>query len=228
MEKIVAALKDKALLKQRLYRTTLEIFNELREETFQASRYLHEQMTGTEPLVPVSFQENGEHEFRLRISGDLLIFSMHSNIMTLPPDHPTLRKPYIQENPRRAYFGQIFIYNFMNDSFRYNRQQDMGYMVARVLVNCERKFFVEGVRPLNFFHPEISDTEITPQHIRSLLEQSMQTAIETDLTSVPVQSMLVMTVGDKLAQNESRAGEKLGFQFSGRKAEGNAGINAGS
>jgi hypothetical protein len=137
--------------------------------------------------------------------------------MTLPPDHPTLRKEYIRENTKRAYFGQIFIYNFMNDSFRYNRQQDMGYMVARLLVNCERKFFIEGVRPLNFLHPEISDSEISTELLRKLLEQSMLTAIETDLTSVPVQSMLMMTVGDKLAQNESRAGEKLGFQFSGKK-----------
>jgi hypothetical protein len=217
MDKIIKALKDKALLKQKLYRTTLEIFNTLREEARMTSKVLQEGMQGTDPAVPVSFHENGELEFRLRISGDLMVFSMHSNIMTLPPDHPTLRKDYIRENTNRAYFGQIFIYNFMHDSFRYNRQQDMGYMVARLLVNCERKFFVEGVRPLNFLHPEISDSEISTDLLRQLLEQSMLTAIETDLTSVPVQSMLMMTVGDKLAQNESRAGEKLGFQFSGKK-----------
>jgi hypothetical protein len=95
----------------------------------------------------------------------------------------------------------------------------MGYMVARLLVNCERRFFIEGVRPLNFIHPEISDAEINPETLKKLLEQAMLTAIETDLTSVPVQSMLLMTVGDKLAQNESRAGEKLGFQFFGKKPE---------
>jgi hypothetical protein len=217
MDEIINALKDKALLKQKLYRTTLDIFNTLREETRTTSKLLHDGLGVTDPQVPVSFHENGELEFRLRISGDLLVFSMHSNIMTLPPDHPTLRKEYIRENTKRAYFGQIFIYNFMNDSFRYNRQQDMGYMVARLLVNCERKFFIEGVRPLNFLHPEISDSEISTELLRKLLEQSMLTAIETDLTSVPVQSMLMMTVGDKLAQNESRAGEKLGFQFSGKK-----------
>lgn len=219
MDNIVEALKEKAGLKQRLYKTTLEIFEALREETSRTSRFLHEQMAQADPLVPVSFHENGELEFRLRISGDLLVFSMHSNIMTLPPDHPTMRKEYIRENPKRAFFGQIFIYNFMYDSFRYNRQQDMGYMVARVLINCERKFFIEGVRPLNFLHPEINDVEINPDIIKSLLEKCMLTAIDTDLTSVPVQSMLLMTVGDKLAQNESRAGEKLGFQFSGKKAE---------
>jgi hypothetical protein len=219
MENIVTALKDKAVLKQKLYKTTLDIFDGLRSEAADASRFLHTKMAVTEPTVPIAFQESGELEFRLRISGDLLVFSMHSNIMTLPPDHPTLRKEYIREDPKRAYFGQIFIYNFMYDSFRYNRQQDMGYMVARLLVNCERRFFIEGVRPLNFIHPEISDAEINPETLKKLLEQAMLTAIETDLTSVPVQSMLLMTVGDKLAQNESRAGEKLGFQFFGKKPE---------
>lgn len=219
MKGIVSALQDKAVLKQKLYKTTYSIFQTLKSETQAAGRILVEQMENSDPPVPVNFQESGDLEFRLRVSGDLLIFNMHSNIMTLPPDHPALRKEYFMENHRRAYFGQIFIYNFMHDSFRYNRQQDMGYMVARLLINCEKKYFIEGVRPLNFIQPEISTEEITSELLQSLLEKTILTSIETDLTSVPVQSMLMMTVGDKVAQNEVRAGEKLGFQFSGKKLE---------
>jgi hypothetical protein len=215
MEKIIAALQEKAVLKQRMYHQTREVFEGYRKMVMGYADTLHTQMKGTTPEVPVSFHETGELEFRFRFSGDFLIFNMHSNIMALPPDHPALRTDYLREDPCKAFFGQILIYNFMHDSFKYNRQQDIGYMVARLMINCDRRFFIEGVRPLNFIQPDISTEPLTDAILHELMEKAMLVAIETDLTSVPMQSMLVMSVGDKIAQNESRAGEKLGFRFSG-------------
>jgi len=215
MEKIIEVLREKAVLKQRLYSQTFELFESYRKLAIQISDHLHTVLKDTNPIVPVAFHETGELEFRLRFSGDFLIFSMHSNIMALPPDHPALRTEYLKDDPCKAYFGQILIYNFMHDSFRYNRQQDIGYMVARLMINCDGRYFIEGVRPVNFMQPEISEQAITTEVLQELLEKSMLVAIETDLTSVPIQNMMIMSVGDKLAQNESRAGEKLGFRFSG-------------
>lgn len=215
MDKIIAALQEKAVLKQQMYHQTREVFDNYRKLVMAYADTLHTKMKGTTPEVPVSFHETGELEFRFRFSGDFLIFNMHSNIMALPPEHPALRTDYLREDPCKAFFGQILIYNFMHDSFKYNRQQDIGYMVARLMINCDRRFFIEGVRPLNFIQPDISPEPLNDAILLELLEKSMLVAVETDLTSVPMQNMLVMSVGDKIAQNESRAGEKLGFRFSG-------------
>jgi hypothetical protein len=43
-----------------------------------------------------------------------------------------------------GYFGVVNVYNFLSDSFRYNRERDLGYLVARIFLNKEGHFFVQG------------------------------------------------------------------------------------
>ena len=44
----------------------------------------------------------------------------------------------------------INIYNFLSDSFVYDRERDLGYLVARVFLNKEGHFFVQGKKQLGF------------------------------------------------------------------------------
>ena len=43
----------------------------------------------------------------------------------------------------RTYCGVINMYNFLSDSFKYNRENDLGYLIGRMFINKENTF-VEG------------------------------------------------------------------------------------
>ena len=55
---------------------------------------------------------------------------------------------YPEENPNRGFCGLIHIYNFLNDSFKYNRVHDLGYLIGRIFINHENHFMVQGKRQL--------------------------------------------------------------------------------
>ena len=54
------------------------------------------------------------------------------------------KQKYVKEDKMRSFCGVIHVYNFLNDSFKYNRLNDVGNLVARIFVNKDKHFFVEG------------------------------------------------------------------------------------
>ena len=94
-----------------------------------AKRIINELKSKAHPQdedVTLYFKNVGKHEFHLKLAGDLLIFVMHTNIITFDDEHEVLKEQYTRENSVNRYFGQVNIYNFMYDSLRYNRGQDPG------------------------------------------------------------------------------------------------------
>ena len=41
---------------------------------------------------------------------------------------------YVKEDKNRSYCGVIHLYNFLADSFKYNRLNDVGYLIGRVFI----------------------------------------------------------------------------------------------
>ena len=86
----------------------------------------------------IEYRSINDMEFHIRFSGDLLVFVMHSNIVTFPDDYGPMPSKYVEEDFRRRFFGHIMAYNFMADSIKYQRLNDPGYLVGRLLVNIEQ------------------------------------------------------------------------------------------
>ncbi|MEM0999310.1 MAG: hypothetical protein AAGN35_19795 [Bacteroidota bacterium] len=213
LDQIVAALSDKASLKQSIYRSTRQVFSEMKAVAQALAEELDARFADIDEHVQIEYQEVNEFEFHLRFSGDLLIFNMHSNVVTFNEEHLLSKNPYVAGDRRNGYFGHIMVYNFMADSLRYNRLNDPGYLLARMVLNREGHFYIEGVRQLNFLYPDIAENEISPELLRIFIESVMLTAIGQDLRAPNYQDIQMIRLGTKIKNQVTATAAKVGFQM---------------
>ena len=115
-----------------------------------------------------------------------------------------------------SYCGVINIYNFLADSFKYNRVNDIGYLVARIFVNKDNHFFVEGKRQSEEIVKEFDVDTISPGIIRQIVETAIQYCIEFDLLVPPYDQVKMATVDQmqqKISHSKMITGKRLGFSF---------------
>lgn len=143
-----------------------------------------------------------------------MIFVLGTNIVNFEENHAIMKEEYIKEKEVNRYFGQIMIYDFMSDSLKYNRTHDQGYLLARLLINHENRFFIEGEKQLGNAH-KISDMPITDADLKQLVKTTLVMAIENDLMALPYQQLKSITLGQKLDHNPELNGtKKIGFRMS--------------
>ena len=144
-KKIINKLTKKAITKQEVYRICKSFFDMLKEVISELSEDLSKEISVLDKHVEIKYIDKGEFEIQLKFSGDTLIFHMHTNIFDFPPNHSIHKSSYIKDDNMRSFCGVIHVYNFLNDSFKYNRLNDIGHLVARIFVNKDKHFFVEGI-----------------------------------------------------------------------------------
>lgn len=140
---ITGLLSEKAVLKQKIYDNTFEVFNLIKEVLHEMSNDLNFNLRNVDKRVRLEYRDRGKYEAEIRVAGDLLIFSMHTNIFEFDRDHSIWKLSYVKENKLASYCGIINVYNFLTDSFKYNRLDDLGYLIGRIFVNKDRHYFVE-------------------------------------------------------------------------------------
>ena len=151
-----------------------------------------------------------------RISSDILLFVMHTNVFEFPRDHQVMKSPYIRELPGRSYCGVIRIYNFLADSFLYQRDQDLGYMIGRVFVNFEKHYFIEGKRELGMLYNNFNTSLITSESVQSIVESAIEYTTNFDLLTPPYDDVKMVSVGEMRNDMDKKTlvtGKRLGFRF---------------
>lgn len=212
---IIEALQSKACTKQSVYRTTREVFALFKQHLQQLQAHLSEVFSRIDPSVTIEYRELGEFEAELKFGGDILYFSMHTNVFTFDGAHEIHQMKYVQEDELRSYFGMITVYNFLADSIKYNRPNDLGYLIARIFVNREKHFFVDGEKPLSFLFNELDTMELTEGHIRSIIESTVLYALDFDLFVPPFREVNLLSVNEKMLMSGTaafRTAKRLGFQ----------------
>ncbi|MBR9860663.1 hypothetical protein GYB22_07920 [bacterium] len=212
---IIDGLNNKASLKQYIYRNTLETFKNLRQVARQIADQVAPEVLKKDPDVEVELREINEFEFHLKFSGDTIAFIMHTNVFTFPPDHEVTKTKYVQESPEMGYFGMIQAYNFLSDSLKYHRLADVGYLLARIFINAEGHFYIDGQRQLDFLYKDVTNNVINPEMIIKIIEQSMMYALDFDLYVPPVDAMSEITLEQKNYFNNPSGmatGKRLGFK----------------
>ncbi len=213
---IIDALKDKASNKQKIYRITLEVFQQLKEVLSEIELELKQEMHEFDSNVEIKYEDSSAFEARLKFSGDILVFNMHTNVFNFQDDNYIFKTSYVQEDSTRSYCGMIQIYNFLADSFKYNRVQDLGYLVGRIFINKEQHYFVEGKRQLGFLYNDLEKNIINREAIKSIVESAILYSINFDLLVPPYDEVKELTFGQKIEQSGSMAiktGKRLGFRF---------------
>ncbi len=210
---IIELLKFKAVAKQKTYRGIQEVFKRMKNVAADFAGQIDKQIHKVDDAVDVEFIDVSDFEFQMKFSGDVLVFSMHSNIVTFPKEHILFKSPYIQQDMRRSFFGAIVAYNFLADSLRYKRMADPGYLIGRMFVNIDDHFYMEGVRQWSFLFPDISQNKLEgDQILLEFIQSSMIAAMEIDSEMPPFENEKMISVHQKLNQRMLGNIQKVGFK----------------
>jgi hypothetical protein len=150
------------------------------------------------------------------VAGDTLIFHMHTNVFRLDQSHSLWKGSYLTEDEMRGYFGVINIYNFLSDSFKYNRERDLGYLVARLFLNKEHHFIVQGKRQMGFLYNDLAGNVMDVVRLKEVLYSLINYVLEFDLLAPPydqVQQVTVSEMNELNANMQISTGKRLGFRF---------------
>lgn len=207
-------LIEKSATKQIVYQLTRKIFKQLLEVSGKICEELAKDVNTAKTNVEVSLLNKSEFEFQLKFGGDTLVFMMHTNIFTFEPNHYVMGTDYVKKDHMREFCGMIQVYNFLSDSIKYNREGDLGYLIARIFINKDLHFFVEGKRPLSINYNNFECCEISDETLYQIVMQSMNYCLNFDLMAPPVQMVNLLTVEQKNILSYSSGmptGKRLGF-----------------
>lgn len=213
---IVNTLKEKSVMKQRVYDNTFALLSTLKQVLLEISKEFNGQLKDVDRRVALEFKDQGQFEAQLKLAGDLLIFSMHTNVFEFNREHSIWKLPYVQENKMNSYCGVISIYNFLSDSFKYFREEDLGYLVARIFINQENHFMVEGKRQFGFLYNNFGKDILTKDILKQIIYNTIQYTLEFDLLVPPYDNVKIVTVGQmnqKIEYSKIQTGKRLGFTF---------------
>jgi hypothetical protein len=164
--------------------------------------------------IPIKVERTNPFEFIFRIGGDVLIFILQSNIVRLPDENYLSKSKYLKDDVTLRYFGQILIYNFLSDTIDYGRLEDPGYLIGRIMLNKENKFFLEGDRKIVFNFPELKENPINPEKMRDFVEELVVSALENDLLAPAFTDIMLITYQQKIEHISGLGNpQKIGFDF---------------
>ncbi|PIQ15504.1 MAG: hypothetical protein COW67_08095 [Flavobacteriales bacterium CG18_big_fil_WC_8_21_14_2_50_32_9] len=215
-ELILDTLKEKACLKQDVYKKTVATFNDFKAEAEKLAVGLREEMEKVDKDVFIEFMDKSDFEFQIKFGGDVLVFFMHTNVFDFDKSHSIWNSSYVQDDPLRSYCGMINIYNFLADSFKYNRVNDIGYLVARFFVNKDLHYFVEGKRQLGFLYNDFIHEVINNEKVRAIIESAILYSMDFDLLTPNYDTMKevsVYEINEVTSVNNLKTGKRLGFKF---------------
>ena len=216
-EKILATIINKSTLKQHIFDNTFATFNELKDCLFEIASELDDDLDGKlDKRVRIEYRDRGKFEAQLQIANALLIFRMHTDVFEFDSNHIIWQNEYVQAERDNSYCGVIDIYNFLSDSFKFNRNADEGYIIGRIFINREKCFFVEGkrqtlVRPMTF-----GKEKITREDLIAIMETAINYAINFDLLVPSYEDNKRVTVdqfNSKMDNSKFVTGKRIGYEF---------------
>jgi hypothetical protein len=83
---ILKLLENKATIKQQIFKKTSDVFNQFKQVLNEICLDMQADFAGKSQLVEVSYSDRGDFEVQLKFSGDVLILSMHSNVLVFLPN----------------------------------------------------------------------------------------------------------------------------------------------
>jgi len=215
-QQIIGILKEKSVLKQKVFDNSFSSFCMIKDILKNLSKDLNGSLGNIDARIKLEYTDRSSFDAQIKVAGDILMFSMHSNIFQFDREHPAWKTSYIQKNKFNAYSGMISIYNFLADSFKYSRLDDLGYLIARIFINHENQYFVEGKRQMGMLFTNYGSEEISKESLQIIIETAIQYSLEFDLLVPPYDTVKIATVGQveaKIQHSRITTGKRLGFQF---------------
>ena len=93
---------------------------------------------------------------------------------------------------------------------------DIGYLIARIFINKDKHYFVEGKRQLGFLYNDFVNSTINKEDISKILESAILFSLDFDLL-VPeyenVNMISVLQMKENINQSKIQTAKRLGFKF---------------
>lgn len=219
-QQILKTLNEKATVKASIFERCLDLFNQLKDILSELSNDFNELLEtsegNTNKRVRLEYRDKGKFEAELKFADDVLVFSMHTDIFQFDRDHAIWKNPYAKENKLNTYCGVVSVYNFLSDSFKYNRNDDLGYLVARMFINRENYFFIEGKRQKRHQTSAFGKYKITKEELIAFVQSAMLYTLEFDLLVPPYDLVKVVTVDQintKIENSKMKTGKRMGYKY---------------
>jgi len=219
---VLDMIRERSCMKRDVYENTILHFNDLKKTVKAYAEKLSKEVDCIDQRLEVKFEDRSAFECRLTIAGDTLIFYMHSNVFQFDQGHHTWATSYVKEDTMRSYCGIIHVYNFLADSFRLTRMNDIGYLIGRIFVNKEDHYLVEGRRQMGYLFNDFVNNVLDKKGWEAILESSLLYSLDFDLYVPPyneVNTTTVMEVNELTTAQSLRTGKRFGFQFAAADPE---------
>jgi len=213
---IVETLVQKSTVKMAVYDHTFETFNLLKEILHELVNDLNPYLREQDRRVRLEYRDRGKFEAEVRLAGDVLLFSMHTNVFEFDREHSIWKLSYIEKDSLNSYCGVINMYNFLSDSFKYNRAEDLGYLIGRLFINRDLQYFVEGKRQTDYLCGTFGTQQISKEALINIIQTAMQYTLDFDLLVPPYDIVKIATVSQmntKVENSKLQTGKRLGFRF---------------
>lgn len=217
---ILALLDAKAGAKAAVYDQALETFNQLKDLLSEISNDLNEALEDNPAVnsrrIKLEYRDRGKFEAELKFADDVLLFSMHTDVFQFDRDHAVWKNAYAKGGEFNTYCGVISVYNFLSDSLKYNRTDDLGYLVARLFVNKEKFFFVEGKRQQRQKVSSFGKVVLDKNELQEFVQSAMLYSLQFDLLVPPFDMVKVATldqINSKIESTQLKTGKRLGFKY---------------
>lgn len=216
-ELILKLLKEKTSLQLDVRKNMANTFLLMKEALFEISKNLSQKASALDKRINVSYKEKSEFEADLTVAEDVLVFYMQTNVFMFDQSHTVWQNSYLKNNEANAYCGTISIYNFLSDSFTYNRTNDFGYLIARIFVNHEMHYFVEGKRQLGFLYNDFPNAVLDKKALIEIINSAIIYTLSFNLFVPPfdnIKEVSVSAMEEETSRMQIQTGKRLGFRFS--------------
>lgn len=213
---LIETIIRKGSLKQLIYANTYMAFQEFKKVIKTLVDDNRKEVQTANGNIAFEYHDRGDFGIEIKFGGDVLVFLMHTNIFEFSRDHEVMKSSYIKEDPDRSYCGMITIFNFLADSFKYNRVNDVGYLIGRVFINKDLHYFIEGKREIGMLYNHFQSAVLDKNASQQIIESAMLYTVNFDLLTPPYEKMQEVTVSElqyTLENMPIRTGKRLGFRF---------------
>lgn len=212
-KQMIQLLKEKSVMKQEVYKNTLVAFELVKECVDEIAGDLSKEMQ-FDKRINIATSDTTQHSAQLKVAGDVLEFFMHTNVFEFDKSNPLFKTGYVKQNQYNSYCGIINVYNFLSDSFKFNRLADVGYLMCRLFINREMRFFIEAKGVIGAKYSSFSALPLNKEQLLEIMNDLIIHAISFDLFVPPfdtVREVSVNEIKEKVNSINLRIGKRLGY-----------------
>lgn len=181
---------------------------------------LRETVLQIDPRITIRYDDKGKLEVHFQLATDVLVFLMHTHVFNFDNSHSIHHSSYAKADSTLTQCGMICIYNFLTDSFKFDRLSDKGILIARIFINKDGHYFVDGNKQLGFLFNNFETDEITETNIVAIINAALTYALESDVLVPEFQNMHITNVQDLSSRTGVGFESAKGFGFQLKKKDG--------